>query len=148
MKIFRNFQKVRSRGFTLIEIMVVIVILGILAGLVLPRFMGRTEEAKKVKAKLQIENLEAALKLYKLDNGAYPTTEQGLEALVQKPATGAIPANWREGGYLEKGKIPLDPWNRPYVYVSPGVKNKDFDLKSLGGDGEEGGEGESADIER
>ena len=148
MKIFRNFQKVRSGGFTLIEIMVVIVILGILAGLVLPRFMGRTEEAKKVKAKLQIENLEAALKLYKLDNGAYPTTEQGLEALVQKPATGAVPANWREGGYLEKGKIPLDPWNRPYVYVSPGVKNKDFDLKSLGGDGEEGGEGESADIER
>lgn len=148
MKIFRNFQKARSRGFTLIEIMVVIVILGILAGLVLPRFMGRTEEAKKVKAKLQIENLEAALKLYKLDNGAYPTTEQGLEALVQKPTTGAIPANWREGGYLEKGKIPLDPWNRPYMYVSPGVKNKDFDLKSLGGDGEEGGEGESADIER
>lgn len=148
MKIFRNFQKDRSGGFTLIEIMVVIVILGILAGLVLPRFMGRTEEAKKVKAKLQIENLEAALKLYKLDNGAYPTTEQGLEALVQKPATGAVPANWREGGYLEKGKIPLDPWNRPYVYVSPGVKNKDFDLKSLGGDGEEGGEGESADIER
>ena len=137
-----------ERGFTLIEIMVVIVILGILAGLVLPRFMGRTEEAKKVKAKLQIENLEGALKLYKLDNGAYPTTEQGLEALVKKPATGAVPANWREGGYLEKGKIPLDPWNRPYMYISPGVKNKDFDLKSLGGDGEEGGEGESADIER
>jgi len=148
MKVSRNSQKVRSRGFTLIEIMVVIVILGILAGLVLPRFMGRTEEAKRVKAKLQIENLEAALKLYKLDNGTYPTTEQGLEALVQKPATGAVSANWREGGYLEKGKIPLDPWNRPYVYVSPGVKNKDFDLKSLGGDGEEGGEGESADIER
>ncbi|KPK85656.1 MAG: type II secretion system protein GspG [Deltaproteobacteria bacterium SM23_61] len=148
MKIFRDFPKDRSGGFTLIEIMVVIVILGILAGLVLPRFMGRTEEAKKVKAKLQIENLEGALKLYKLDNGAYPTTEQGLEALVKKPATGAVPANWREGGYLEKGKIPLDPWNRPYVYISPGVKNKDFDLKSLGGDGEEGGEGESADIER
>ena len=132
----------------MIEIMVVIVILGILAGLVLPRFMGRTEEAKKVKAKLQIENLEAALKLYKLDTGMYPTTEQGLEALVQKPATGAVPANWREGGYLEKGKVPVDPWNRPYVYVSPGVKNKDFDLKSLGGDGEEGGEGENADVER
>ena len=148
MKIFRDFQKGRSGGFTLIEIMVVIVILGILAGLVLPRFMGRTEEAKKIKAKLQIENLEAALKLYKLDTGMYPTTEQGLEALVQKPATGAVPGNWREGGYLEKGKVPQDPWNRPYMYVSPGIKNKDFDLKSLGGDGEEGGEGENADIER
>jgi general secretion pathway protein G len=148
MKMIKILQKVRSGGFTLIEIMVVIVILGILAGLVLPRFMGRTEEAKKIKAKLQIENLEAALKLYKLDTGMYPTTEQGLEALVQKPATGAVPGNWREGGYLEKGKVPQDPWNRPYVYVSPGIKNKDFDLKSLGGDGEEGGEGENADIER
>jgi general secretion pathway protein G len=148
MRVLRSFQRVRSRGFTLIEIMVVIVILGILAGLVLPRFMGRTEEARKVKAKLQIENLESALKLYKMDNGAYPTTEQGLEALVQKPTTGAVPGNWREGGYLEKGKIPQDPWNRAYVYISPGIKNKDFDLKSLGADGEEGGEGENADIER
>ncbi len=138
----------RTRGFTLIELMVVIVILGILAGLVLPRFMGRTEEAKKTKARLQIENLESALKLYKLDNGAYPSTEQGLEALVQKPAAGLVPKNWREGGYLEKSKVPEDPWGRPYVYLSPGVKNKDFDLKSLGADGEDGGEGESADIER
>jgi len=137
-----------ARAFTLIELMVVIVILGILAGLVLPRFMGRTEEAKKTKAKLQIENLEGALKLYKLDNGVYPSTEQGLEALVSKPSSGAIPRNWREGGYLEKGKVPLDPWGRPYVYLSPGIKNKDFDLKSLGADGEEGGEGENADIER
>jgi len=148
MKMIKILRKVRSRGFTLIEIMVVIVILGILAGLVLPRFMGRTEEAKKIKAKLQIENLEAALKLYKLDTGMYPTTEQGLEALVQKPTTGTVPGNWREDGYLEKGKVPQDPWNRPYVYVSPGIKNKDFDLKSLGGDGEEGGEGENADVER
>lgn len=136
------------KGFTLIELMVVIVILGILAGLVLPRFMGRTEEAKRTKAKLQIENLEGALKLYKLDVGAYPTTDQNLEALVQKPTTGIIPKNWREGGYLEKGKVPVDPWGRPYVYICPGIKNKDFDLKSLGADGEEGGEGENADIER
>ena len=138
----------RTRGFTLIELMVVIAILGILAGLVLPRFMGRTEEAKKTKARLQIENLESALKLYKLDTGAYPSTDQGLEALVQKPAAGLVPKNWREGGYLEKSKVPEDPWGRPYVYLSPGVKNKDFDLKSLGADGEDGGEGESADIER
>ncbi|MBP1722446.1 MAG: ral secretion pathway protein [Deltaproteobacteria bacterium] len=148
MKIFAERRKKKPGGFTLIELMVVIVILGILAGLVLPRFMGRTEEAKKTKARLQIENLEAALKLYKLDNGAYPTTEQGLEALTLKPSAGVIPKSWREGGYLEKTKVPEDPWGRPYVYVSPGIKNKDFDLRSLGADGEEGGEGENADIER
>ena len=143
-----RFPFLKKEGFTLIELMVVIVILGILAGLVLPRFMGRTEEAKRTKAKLQMENLEAALKLYKLDTGNYPSTEQGLEALVQIPTTGVVPKNWREGGYLEKSQIPLDPWGKPYVYLSPGVKNKDFDLKSLGADGEEGGEGENQDIER
>ncbi len=148
MKFLLKREDRKAGGFTLIELMVVIVILGILAGLVLPRFMGRTEEAKKTKARLQIENLEAALKLYKLDTGTYPTTEQGLEALVQKPSTGTVPKNWREGGYLEKTKVPEDPWGRPYVYVSPGIKNRDFDLKSLGSDGEEGGEGENADIER
>jgi len=135
-------------GFTLIELMVVIIILGVLAGLVLPRFMGRTEEAKRTKAKLQIENLESALKLYKLDNGSYPSTQQGLDALVRLPTGGTIPKSWREGGYLEKQQIPLDPWGRPYVYLSPGVKNRDFDLKALGADGEEGGEGENADVER
>ncbi len=136
------------KGFTLIELMVVIIILGVLAGLVLPRFMGRTEEAKRTKAKLQIENLESALKLYKLDNGSFPSTQQGLEALVKLPTVGTIPKSWREGGYLEKMQIPPDPWGRPYVYLSPGVKNRDFDLKSLGADGEEGGEGENVDVER
>jgi general secretion pathway protein G len=135
-------------GFTLIELMVVIVILGVLAGLVLPRFMGRTEEAKRTKAKLQIENLESALKLYKLDNGSYPSTQQGMDALVKLPTVGTIPKSWREGGYLEKPQVPLDPWGRQYVYLSPGMKNRDFDLKSLGADGEEGGEGENADVER
>ena len=136
------------KGFTLIELMVVIIILGVLAGLVLPRFMGRTEEAKRTKARLQIENLESALKLYKLDNGNYPSTQQGLDALVKMPTVGTIPKSWREGGYLEKPQVPPDPWGRPYVYLSPGMKNKDFDLKSLGADGEEGGEGENADVER
>ena len=135
-------------SFTLIELMVVIIILGVLAGLVLPRFMGRTEEAKRTKAKLQIENLESALKLYKLDNGSYPSTQQGLDALVKLPTVGTIPKSWREGGYLEKPQVPLDPWGRQYVYLSPGMKNRDFDLKSLGADGEEGGEGENADVER
>jgi general secretion pathway protein G len=138
----------RANGFTLIELMVVIIILGVLAGLVLPRFMGRTEEAKRTKAKLQIENLESALKLYKLDNGSFPSTQQGLEALVKLPTVGTIPKSWREGGYLEKYQVPPDPWGRPYVYLSPGMKNRDFDLKSLGADGEEGGEGENADVER
>ncbi len=137
----------RRKGFTLIELMVVVVILGILAGLIIPRIMGRPEEARRLKAKLQIQQLEQALKLYYLDNGMYPTTEQGLQALVEKPTIEPIPKNWREGGYLEKGKVPLDPWGNPYVYISPGIHNKDFDLESYGADGEDGGEGKYADIE-
>jgi general secretion pathway protein G len=136
-----------KRGFTLIELMVVVVILGILAGLIIPKIMGRTDEARKLKARMQIEQLEQALKLYYLDNGEYPTTEQGLNALVEKPATEPVPKRWREGGYLEKGKIPHDPWDTPFVYVSPGVHSKDFDLASYGADHEEGGEGKYADIE-
>jgi general secretion pathway protein G len=136
-----------ARGFTLIELMVVVVILGILAGLIIPKIMGKPEEAKKLKARMQIEQLEQALKLYYLDNGEYPTTEQGLNALVEKPATEPVPKRWKEGGYLEKKKIPADPWDNPFVYVSPGVHNKDFDLVSYGADGEEGGEGKYADIE-
>jgi len=133
-------------GFTLVEILVVVVILGILAGLIVPRIMGRPEEARQVKARMQLESLEAALKLFKLDNGFYPDTEQGLQALVEKPATGRIPLRWREEGYLDKGQLPKDPWGRDFVYVSPGVHNKDFDLFSLGADGEEGGTDSAPDI--
>ncbi len=132
-------------GFTLIEIMVVIVILGILAGLIVPRIMGRPEEAKQLKAQLQIESLETALKLYKLDSGMYPATEQGLQALVEKPDTGAIPGKWREGGYLEKGRLPKDPWGNDFVYLSPGAHG-DYDIVSYGADGVPGGEGKNKDI--
>jgi general secretion pathway protein G len=133
------------RGFTLIELMVVIVILGILAGLIVPRIMGRPEQAKQLKARMQIESISTALKLYKLDNGSYPSTEQGLQALVDQPATGTIPKNWRKGGYLEKGKVPKDPWGNEFIYLSPGIHD-DFDLIAYGADGVAGGEDKDADI--
>ena len=132
-------------GFTLIELMVVIVILGILAGLIIPRIMGRPEEAKQLKAKMQIEALETALKLYKLDNGAYPDTEQGLQALIEKPETGNIPKKWKDGGYLDKGKLPKDPWGNEFVYLSPGI-NGEYDLISYGADGVQDGDGKNLDI--
>ena len=135
----------KQAGFTLIELMVVVVIIAILAGLVIPRFMGETDKAKQAKAKMQIESLESALKMYKLDNGSYPTTEQGLKGLVETPTVGNLPKNWRQGGYLEKGKVPKDPWDHEYVYVSPG-SHGDFDLSSLGADGEPGGEEFNKDI--
>ena len=138
-------RHVKQAGFTLIELMVVVVIIAILAGLIIPRFMGETDKAKQAKAKMQIESLESALKMYKLDNGSYPTTEQGLKALVEAPTVGNLPKSWRQGGYLEKGKIPKDPWDNEYIYVSPG-SHGDFDLSSLGADGEPGGEGANKDI--
>jgi general secretion pathway protein G len=138
-------NRCNNPGFTLIELMVVIIILGILAGLIVPRIMGRPEEARQMKAKIQIESMETALKLYKLDNGYYPTTEQGLQALVEPPAVGRLPNAWREGGYLEKAKVPKDPWGNEYVYLSPGIHD-DFDLLSYGADGEPGGEGKDQDI--
>ncbi|WP_332306754.1 type II secretion system major pseudopilin GspG [Desulfosudis oleivorans] len=133
-----------SPGFTLIELLVVLVILGIIGVTVAPRILGKPDEAKKIKAATTIEAISTALKLYKLDNGAYPTTSQGLEALVRKPESGNTD-NWQEGGYLEKGKVPRDPWGNPFVYMCPGVHG-DFDIISYGADGAPGGEGKYADI--
>ena len=138
-------RKLNNRGFTLIELMVVIVILGILAGLIVPRIMGRPEEARRAKAAMQMESMETALKLYKLDSGTYPSTEQGLQALVEAPSVGEPPRNWREGGYLEKGKVPKDPWGNDYVYMSPGAHGE-YDLLSYGADGDPGGEDKDKDI--
>lgn len=132
-------------GFTLIELLVVLVIIGILAGYVGPKIMGHPEEAKRTKAAMQIQGIETALNLYKLDNGVYPSTEQGLQALVEPPSVGVLPRKWRTGGYLEKAKVPLDPWGNDFVYLSPGTHG-DFDLSSYGIDGEAGGEGDNADI--
>lgn len=141
----RFFNESRNKGFTLIELMVVIVILGILAMYIAPKIMGRPEEARRVKAKVDIASLETALKLYKLDNGIYPTTEQGLQALVRPPQTEPVPRNWKKGGYLEKGKVPKDPWGHDFVYLCPGVKGE-FDIVSYGADGEPGGVDQNQDI--
>ena len=140
MKQFNN-----NRGFTLIEIMVVIVILALLAALVGPKIMGRTDDAKIETTKTQIRNMESALKLYKLDNGVYPSTEQGLNSLVTKPTVGVIPKNYKEGGYLESKNVPKDGWGNDFLYVSPG-EHGDYDLYSYGADGAKGGEGKNADI--
>ena len=135
-----------ERGFTLIEIMVVIAILALLAALVAPKIIGRSDDAKVTDTKVQIRNLETALKLYKLDSGAFPSTEQGLAALVERPAVGQIPRNYRAEGYLESRKVPKDPWGNDFAYLSPG-EHGDYDLYSLGADGLKGGEGKNADIE-
>lgn len=130
-------------GFTLLEIMIVIVILGLLAALVVPKLIGRTEEAKRTQSLLQIKNIEQALQLFKLDNGFYPETQQGIEALVHAPEVGRIPKNYRKEGYLDR--VPKDPWGSPYVYLCPGAHG-DYDIVSYGADGVPGGEGEDADI--
>jgi general secretion pathway protein G len=132
-------------GFTLIEILVVITVIGLLAALVGPRILGRVSEAKSATAKAQLEMLGVALDNYRLDNGSYPTTEQGLTALQEKPSRDPAPLNWR-GPYLKR-TIPADPWGRPYVYRSPGEHDPaGNDLSTLGKDGQPGGEGEDADI--
>ncbi|MHB8845620.1 MAG: type II secretion system major pseudopilin GspG [Nitrospirota bacterium] len=136
-----------QKGFTLIEIMVVVIILGLLAGLVLPRILGQEDKARVETAKVQIRSLEGALDAYKLDNGFYPTTDQGFEALIKKPEAGRIPNKWREGGYLKPARIPKDPWGKDFVYLSPGGEGREYEIISHGADNEPGGEGNNADIE-
>jgi general secretion pathway protein G len=133
---------VRQRGFTLLEILVVVMILGLLISLAAPRILGRTDEARVTKAMADIKAIETALGMYKLDSGVFPTTEQGLEALVEPPKSGPEPRNWRAEGYLER--VPLDPWNREILYASDG---RTYVLRSMGADGEEGGEGVDADLD-
>ena len=145
MKRSNRFLKNSESGFTLIELMVVLVILGILASRIVPMILGRVDEAKFTDAKMDIQALETALKLYKLDNGDFPTTEQGLNALVAPPETGKLAKNWKDGGYIEKGRVPKDPWGNEYVYLAPGI-NGPYDLMSYGGDGEQGGEGNDKDV--
>jgi general secretion pathway protein G len=142
-KLRSPFRAAFTRGFTLIEIMVVVVIMGILAALVVPKLMGRTDDARIIAARQDIATLMQGLKLYKLDNQRYPTTEQGLQALVSKPTTGPAANGWKTGGYIDK--VPLDPWKNPYQYLSPGIKGE-IDIFSLGADGQPGGAGNDADI--
>lgn len=140
----KNNRTAGQRGFTLIEIMVVVAIIAILGAAVVPRIMSKPDEARKVRAKADLGTIANALELYKLDNFAYPSTDQGLQALVEKPSGDPEPANWQDGGYLQGG-VPEDPWGREYIYVSPG-ESGDFDLISLAADGVEGGEGSGEDI--
>jgi general secretion pathway protein G len=139
----RMSQRRRQRGFTLVEIMVVVVIIGILGMLVVPKLLGRTGEARVTAARTDIATLMQSLKLYKLDNQRYPTTEQGLQALVQKPTSGPAANGWKEGGYLEK--LPKDPWGNNYQYLQPGLHGE-VDVFSLGADGQPGGTGEDTDV--
>ena len=133
----------RFHGFTLIELLVVITIISILAALIVPRIMDRPDQARATAARADVNAIMSALKLYKLDNGTYPTNEQGLSALVKKPERGDIPRNWKPGGYLEK--LPSDPWGSDYQYIIPGIRGE-VDVFSLGADRKPGGEGYDADI--
>ncbi|WP_320171803.1 type II secretion system major pseudopilin GspG [Maridesulfovibrio sp.] len=133
-------------GFSLIELMIVIVILGLLASMLVPKIMDRPNEARVTKCRMDMKALDSALKLYKLDTGRYPTTEQGLKALITKPDTRPVPRNYRKGGYLDASTTPVDPWGYDYIYRSPGEDDRPYELISLGADGMEGGEDYDADI--
>jgi len=134
-----------ARGFTLIEIMVVVTILGILAALIVPRVIGRTDDARVAAARQDIAQLMQALKLYRLDNGRFPSSEQGLRALVDKPSIDPLPTNWKAGGYLDSTSVRKDPWGNEYQYLNPGLHGE-VDVLSFGRDGQPGGEGPDADI--
>ena len=134
----------KQAGFTLLEIMVVVVILGVLTAMVAPQLLGRADDARITKAKSDIVTLGGTLDLYQLDNYVYPTTSQGLEALVSKPAGAPAPRNYQQGGYIKK--LPQDPWGRDYLFLQPGTRGGSYDLYSLGKDGETGGDGPNADI--
>ena len=134
----------RQGGFSLIEIMVVIVIIGLMVGVVGPALFGNIAEAQKERVKNDFASIKTALQTYKLDNYIFPTTDQGLEALVNRPDSDPTPRKWRDGGYLER--LPKDPWERPYIYLSPSDNGKGFDIVSYGADGLQGGEGDAADI--
>ena len=136
-----SLSRLVQRGFTLIELMVVLVIIGVLAALIVPNVLERADDARATAAKTDVNNLMQALKLYKLDNQRYPTAEQGLQALLVKPTSGPLPANWKP--YLDQ--LPNDPWGKPYLYLNPGIKGE-IDVLSFGADGQAGGEGKNADV--
>jgi general secretion pathway protein G len=140
-KMRKNKQQSHNAGFTLIELMIVVVILGILATIIMPRMLGRPEQARRMKAKIDIRNIESALALFKTDIGRFPTTSEGLGVLVSDPGI----KGYNKDGYLDK--VPLDPWGNKYIYICPGVNSKDYDMESYGKDGEDGGTDNNADIE-
>lgn len=139
-------QKRPQAGFTLIELMIVIVILGILSTMVVLNIAGAPDEARVTKAKTDIQTIESALILYKVQNGFYPTTEQGLKALVEKPTVKPVPRSYPQGGYLKQDNVPVDPWGNAYVYRCPGEEGRAYEIISLGADGREGGTGYNADV--
>lgn len=135
-----------AAGFTLIEVLVVVVIMGLLIGLIGPNVLGQVDKAKVTTARADMSALSSALDMYKLDNHFYPTTDQGLDALVSKPSGSPVPKNWNSQGYLKGTEIPVDPWDGEYLYFSPGDDGRPYEIISMGADGREGGEGYNADL--